>query len=74
MRAYKKIFRRFGCEMQKTVLGIVKGKIFEKLSSTDKYFPKKCAWYSRGISSFERNFTIASIFLAISVFGYMEGL
>ena len=23
-------------------------KIFEKLSSTDKYFLKKCAWYSRG--------------------------
>ena len=30
-----------------SVLGIVKGKFFEKLSSTNKYFPRKCAWLSR---------------------------
>ena len=74
MERYKKFLKKFESDRQlfkKTVLGIVKGNFFEKLSSTNKYFSKKCPWYSRGINTFERNFIGVSIFLPISVLGYM---
>ena len=47
MKNYLKKFDDRPSTFRDSVLGIVKGKFFKKLSSTNKYFPRKCAWLSR---------------------------
>ena len=73
VEGYERNFKCFGCETQKSVLGDMERykKFLKKFEFRPSTFQENCPWYSRGTNTFERNFIGVSIFLPISVLGYM---
>ena len=59
--------------MRKSVLGDMERykKFLKKFESGPSTFQENCPWYSRGANTFRETFAPASIFLPISVLGYM---